>query len=409
MNGMKKNLFQMIAFLPCMTLTVLLSAGCGGKSDRSAFRRGMEAFREKNYTSAVELLSEAAQQITGSAELYYYLGSARLQLGELDAAKKAFSFALESNVHHGESMAALGEILYNQKQYAAARNLFKAALAPENKLTTNEGRAMALNGLSLVCREDKQSDMSRFYLIQALKVAPKYAPTYYNLGCVYQDLFNLYQEALDQFMLFKALVKKDDIYFEKAGRHIMRLQEMLKQERAQKKAKFDELLKQAGNGKGQDKKAAMEYLEQAMEFQSEKRYPRASRAYQSALNADPMLFNAAWGLGISLSHQNMRADALKAFVRASELRPEYVEAYLRAAEQAFQMRRYPQAETLLNPAIARDPFNPVATELLVRIRIAQKRIEEAREYCQFYLTLLKPDDPRFSDYEKWLKSTETKK
>lgn len=404
---MKKDFPKVTALLSCMALTVLLSAGCGGDPGQSAFRRGMEAFREKNYSAAAELLSQAAQRITGSAGLYYYLGCARLQLGDAEAAREALSCAIDVDDQFGEAMAAQGNVAFLQNKLPKARGFFESALSV--RLATDEAKAMALNGLALVCREEKLPVRARLCLIRALKIAPKYESTYYNLGCLYQDSFKLYQEALDQFMLFKALAEKDSPYQEKAGRHVQRLREVLKLEAAEKKAKQDQLVKQAGDGAGRDTKVAKEYLEQAMEFQSQKRYPRASRAYRSALAADPLLFNAAWGLGITLSYQNMRADALKAFVTAAELRPGYVDAYLRAAEQAFQMRRYPVAEQLLNPAIARDPFNPAATELLVRIRIAQKRIDEAREFCKFYLTLLKPDDPRFSDYEKWLKSTEKKK
>ena len=72
---------------------VLLTCGCGSGSSQNDVRQGMAAFNAKNYTEAIAHLSRATQRITDSADLYYQLGAAHLEKGELDPAAEAFQAA----------------------------------------------------------------------------------------------------------------------------------------------------------------------------------------------------------------------------------------------------------------------------------------------------------------------------
>ena len=156
-------------------------------------------------------------------------------------------------------------------------------------------------------------------------------------------------------------------------------------------------------GLKRDPKKALSLLEKAMDYHTQKRYPLAARTYRNALKADPTLFNAAWGWGITSREQALRVDALEAFQKATELKPDYIDAYIHGAEQAFFMRRYDQARKILVPAMAKKPLYAPTFELLIKISYAQKRFQEVKELGEYYLSLLKPEDPNYAKYKSWLK------
>lgn len=383
---------------------LLLFAGCGADTGRAAFEKGVAAYRGGNYPEAERLLTRAAQRITGSADLYYYLGAARLKLGSPDAAYDAFNIALDSDASHGEALAGMGEAAFFKNELPKARGLFEQAL--RSRLATGAARAMALNGLSMVRREEKKPALARLCLLRALRADRSYAPTYYNLALLYSEAYGLREEALDQLGLFLRLEEGDSPYREKAQNHFRRIAEALRRQNAAA----------AGPAPRRDAAAARERLQEAAALFAAKRYPRAAKAYRDALAADPLCFEAAMGRGAASARQGLRADALDAYRLAAKLKPGALAAHIGAAEQAFQMHRCEEAERLLAPAIARSPFHEPAADLMARIRFAQKSAAEARrdtekareyaaelrEYGAFYLSLLREGDPRKDDYRKWL-------
>lgn len=393
------------SLLSCLGLLggwMLIVSGCHGTSEQAAFRKGIAAYQEKNYAEAVRLLTDAAQRITGSAVLYYYLGSAHLMQGELDAAYEAFNIALDSDASHGESMAGMGEVAFLRNELPKAKGLFEQAL--KSNMTTDSARAMALNGLAMIYREGmvdergqqkKDPARARLCLLKAQRACPTYAPTYYNLGLLYSEVYELHEEAVDQFGLYLQTADKSDAYREKASNHSKRIMMVIRKRNEEKKA---------APVPTRDTETAQKHLEDAIAKQGAKRYPMAARAYEAALKADPLMFNAAWGLGVTANKQKNYADSLKAFKRAAELRPEFVDAYIQAAEQAFQLRRYDEAEKLLARPIAQQPANLDCADKMVRIRFAQKRYEEVQEYGAYYLSLLNPSDSRYESYASWLKT-----
>ena len=137
---------------------------------------------------------------------------------------------------------------------------------------------------------------------------------------------------------------------------------------------------------------------------SAKQYPKAIKAYRDALLSDPLAFNAAFGLGTVYRIQEQRAEAMEAFKRAAAINPGHQDSYLQAAELAFQLKRYDEAEKILDRAIARSPYNPASAELMARIRYAQTRLAEARAYGEFYLSVLRPNDKNRPAYEKWVQA-----
>jgi tetratricopeptide (TPR) repeat protein len=367
----------------------MLAGGCGSDSGQSALRRGMAAFDEKNYPEAIASLTRASQRITDSADLYYHLGCAYLQKGELDPAAAAFHAAFELDPQHGETLAGLGQLAYYTKELPKAQTFFRQALAA--RISSDEARASILNGLALAEEALKRNDLARLHLLRAQQANRRYAPSFYNLASLYLNAYNLREEALDQFELYVRIADKSDPYREKAQNHIKRLRANVERAKAEE---LDALRRDPG--------VAAHLLHEGIQAQSEKRFAKAVKSYRDALVADPLTFNASFGLGVLYRHQNQPAEALEAFKQAAAINPGHQDSYAQAAGLALQLRRYDEAERILDRAIARSPYNPVSADLMARIRYAQTRLPEARAYGEFYLSLLRADDKNRDAYAKWV-------
>ncbi|MDR2850330.1 MAG: tetratricopeptide repeat protein [Verrucomicrobiota bacterium] len=370
---------------------ILLAGGCGSDSGQSALRQGMAAFREKDYSGAIAHLTRASQRITDSADLYYHLGCAHLQKGELGPAATALHAAFELDPRHGETLAGLGELAYHTKKFQEARTLFRQALAA--RLSSDEARASVLNGLALAEAGLGRNDQARLCLLRAQQADRRYAPALYNLASLYLNAYNLREEALDQFELYVRLAEKDGLYLKKAQNHIAQLRPNVA------RAQAEEL-----DGMRRDPDKAARRLHEGIQAQSEKQFAKAAQAYRDALAADPRTFNAAFGLGVLSKNQNQLAEALEAFKRAANIQPGHQDSAVQAAGLAVQLKRYDEAERILDRAIARSPYNPASADLMARIRHAQRRLPEARAYGEFYLSLLRADDAGRAAYEHWVRS-----
>jgi len=349
----------------------------------------MAAFGEKNYPEAITCLTEASKRITDSPDLYYHLGCAHLLNGELDPAAVAFQAAFNLNPKHGETLAGLAQLAYYTNQLPRARVFFREALEAET--ASDESRASILTGLALTEAALGHNDQARLCLLRAQRVSRRYAPAYYNLGALYLSTYSLREEALDQFELFVRLADPASPYQEKARKQISRLRV------AVDRAKAEEL-----DALRRDPDLAARRLHEGIDAQIARQFPKALKCYREALAADPLAFNAAFGLGKLYRDLKQPAEALEAFKRAAAINPAHQDSQLQAAALAVQLKRYDEAERILDLAIARSPFTPESADLMARIRYAQGRYAEAREYGQFYLSLLSAEDKGRAAYEKWV-------
>lgn len=372
------------------SVSFLFASGCRpGDTARRKFAAGFSAYRDGNYAAAEAAFREAANAPHAPVETLYLLGVSRLRLGQLDPASDAFHAALKSRPKHGESLAGLGEIAYHHGQFDDALRYYGQAL--QAQLSTAEARAAVHNGIALVYSAQKNLPFCRLNLLQAQHTAPKYAPTYYNLGIFYSDAYKLYEEAKDQFKLFLVLAKVKDPKAEIAKNKITRLEAFIRRNAPKQpetpvdKAAFDKL------------------IEAGSESQAAHDYPRAIHSFQEAIKKDPRSFTAQWGLAMACKHRGKNIEALEAFRAAAKLNPTHLECYANAATLGFLLKKYDVVEDALNTALAHRPHNTAMLKQTALLYSYQGRKEECRAYGRFYLSLLKKDesDPAF---EKWLKT-----
>jgi tetratricopeptide (TPR) repeat protein len=84
---------------------------------------------DRKYDSAAYYYEQAIAAGDSSAGLYYFLGIAKRQLGDMDGAEKNYKLAIERNPKYKECIQALG-LLYAQKgKFVTAASYFEKAVA----------------------------------------------------------------------------------------------------------------------------------------------------------------------------------------------------------------------------------------------------------------------------------------
>jgi len=376
-------------FYLVLCLIVLGVCGCGSRSGLSSAKRGMEAFKEGRYEKAVEHLTYATSRITNSPELYYNLGVAHMELGNCSQAQAAFSEAIKLNPEYSDALACMGQLDLQKDNLLPAADALEKALACA---PSADEKARILTTMGLVEARRKRYDLSRLYYLRAIKENRKHEPAYYNLATLYRDDYKLYEEALDNFELFARIAQPNNRYYEKAVSNIKRLKTNLERTRANEP---DPLRR--------DSPKAAKLLQEGVTAYSMKQLAKSIKCYKDALDADPVTFSAAYGLGKVYQQQGLRNEARNAFKRASEINPNHQDCYCQAADLSIQLRQYGEAVKTLDKAIARSPFNPASAKLMAQLRYAEGRYPEARLYGEFYLSLVSTREPGRAEYEKWIK------
>ena len=367
-------------------LSLSLLGGCGSGSPKSSLKKGLVEFEKKEYSSAISLLSKAAEKFQDSAELYYTLGLAYLHLGDMDKALAALNKTIDINPAHYEAVICCGQIAFHKNELDSAQKYYQVAL----KLAKDpHKRAVLFTSMALTESGLKNKGLARLYLIRALSCDRSYAPAYYNLGTLYRDKFGYKEESLKCFKQFIESADESEAHFDKAEKNMQRLQENITRINAGKSVERDAV-------------TASEHLKKGVIFQSEKKYRDAIKAYDVALSADPMAFSAAYGQAMAWQKLNSSRDAFKAFKKALEINPDHQDCYSRAVTIALDLKRYSEATAILDRAIARNPHYISWYDFMTRILHAQTKYIEARKYGEYYVSLLNSNDKDRSAYEKWV-------
>ena len=102
---MRKSFFLILA------VSLSVQADPGDEEDKGDpdYARGRQAVEAKDWPAAIRLLSSAALRDTRNADIQNYLGYAYRNSGELSAAFKHYSRALELNPRHRGAHEYVGE------------------------------------------------------------------------------------------------------------------------------------------------------------------------------------------------------------------------------------------------------------------------------------------------------------
>ncbi|MCL1920314.1 MAG: tetratricopeptide repeat protein [Kiritimatiellaeota bacterium] len=374
---------------------VALVCGCGSRSGLSDAKKGMAAFKDGNHEKAIRYFTAATERITSSPELYYHLGLAYLAHGDVKDARDAFEAALNLSPVENEAniLGGLAQAAYHLKDFKAALAALEHALA----VSPDDGTAVRLlTAMGAVQASNQNYSLAHLYYLRALKMNFSHAPARYNLSVLYQDQYDLKEEAFDNFKLFMGTADAKDKKRDKVENRINRLRTNLDRMAAARPAPQRNATR------------AGVLLQEAVNAHIARQHSRAVKAYKDALEADPLTFSAAYGLASLYRQQGNRAEALETFKIAIDINPTHQDSYAKAADMALQLRQPDEAVRLLTKALARSPNNPETARLMAQAAAAKRNGLEAAAYGEFYLSLIPKDSPDRAEFEKWVNTLKKK-
>lgn len=369
------------------TLLLFTVFGCGAFSLKHAIRDGEAALKDQNYEAAIRYFNRAARRIPNDALLQYNLATAHFHLGSFVPAEVALKRVRELDPNDTDAVELQAHIARQRGQWDLARIGFNQVLCAAPAATPR-----ILTALSNVERGAGNIDLARVRLLQAIKADWKYAPAHFNLAMLYNDHFDLVDEAIDELELFRRMANSGDPQLIKAVKTLDALYRLQKASQPPP----------SGSSRDSDKATAL--VKEGDRASAARSWSSAEKAYRAALAADPQNASAAFGLGNALlASRNGRQRALDAFCQAVTLNPGYADAYYQGALVALDINDLAAAAHLLYRAAAKWPDRYGFFALLITLRSAESNTAGVRAYGEYYLQIAPPGDQR-NRYEKWLQA-----
>lgn len=123
-------------------------------------------------------------------------------------------------------------------------------------------------------------------------------------------------------------------------------------------------------------------FDRAEEALNGKKYDEAAAALRQLVSDDPKDFPAWAELGTAYLYQNNAAEAEKAYLRASEVKPDFVLAYLNLGRLRMTQKNYDGAVEILTRAVALQPPSADANFLLGECYLQTKKGSKAVPYLE---------------------------
>ena len=350
-------------FLVCLA-AVLLLAGCGPSSQKLV-QKGQAALENKQPQAAAAAFEKAARRVTRDPALYYNLASARLALGEKKNAMDAVDNGLAVAPGNTRLLQLKASIAHMNGDWPAARDALRDAAengAPEPYI---------LNARATVERMEKNYDRARLLLLAALRLDPAHPAANYNLASLYIDHYaqdKLLPQARDllEMCLLKGQLPDDQA--QNAANRLARINKNLEREDFRPPANTS---------------LSTQRLAEAARYAAAGNWASALRAYNDAINADPLSLDARLALAAFHEARNNAAAAGAAYIEAASKLPNATSDVLfKAAEAALaQNRPLELAAEFSSRGLARAPNNYRFYYQLAVVRARQNRRDDARAFA----------------------------
>lgn len=370
----------------CILAPVLASmSGCGGK-DGDAAAKGEAALRAGNYAAAAKALDVAARKTQPTTHLYYNLGAAKALAGDLDGAINAFESAEREDIANLDATEFRAYALSKSGDLGAAHELLDRAI---DDATETEARVRILNALAVVEHGLHYDDLACVRLARAIRLAPDYAPSYYNLAHFLEEAYQLHDAALANIVKFEAKAEADNPVREKAAAF---------------KARVEAAAKRAPSRKPHaTTAAAAKLVKQGADAYARSKWTLAEETFAKALEADPESYEAATYIANTRYAARHFEAAAEAYAKAAELAPDKFDPVFMQGHIAYSLNNTARARQLLiGTAIPRWPNNPKSYEIAAYALATEGRFYEARVYGESFIELSKAAGANVSGFETWL-------
>ncbi len=157
------------------------AAAAGRRDDLLAIARNK--IREKDYSSAEELIRKVLIKESTSSKAYNLLGVCQTGTGKYEAARVSFEKAIELNPKYASARVNLGILLLGLHEDAAALKQFKAALADDPSILSRDPTSyLSSNILGLCLMDEKKYEAALAAFQRSVRINPAYLPARLNMG-----------------------------------------------------------------------------------------------------------------------------------------------------------------------------------------------------------------------------------
>jgi len=288
---MKSIVFKSVLVLSAVAAVV----GCDKGDGQSELASGKVAYEAKDLRKAVRCFEKSVKQAE-SADALVWLSRARLDLGELSAAKESLDRAAKLDGQAADIRLLQAQVTWHAKDYARSRAGF-LALAKDESLDA-ETRSQAWAGAGIVEMTENNHHAARIAFLRAIGCDRKNPAAWYHLGLLYRDGFGYPEAALEQFDFYVHLNQVADPRVQKVQRvFIPELRDTISRAAASRPGVSS-----------RNSAASAAALGRADAALKKGQLKSARLAYQEALTADPLSYPAALGLAKTWE----KTDATKA-------------------------------------------------------------------------------------------------
>lgn len=351
-------------------LALAVIAGCGPDDGSADFEKGESAYSARDLQTALICYRAAAEKNPTNFTARLKSALVNIDLGEIDAARKAVDSALAVDPHSAEAKLVDGHVAYLAKDYARAKKAFADVAAAKN--LPKEMRSKAMASQAVLELTANLFDRARVSLWRAVRLDRRNASAWYHLGYLSRDTYRFEDAALEQFQMASRLMT-DPVRVKAV------MQDTIPTIRESIRAKIAAKPGAAARDPG----AAAKLVTEGEGLV--KRDPKkAAVKFAEAYAKDPLSYAAAWNFA-KVKIDSAKSDAeiarvLTAFQDAIDQRPNSQLTYRTAARFSLNRRRPIRAERFLSQALAHDPEDKSTLELYVQTLRRLGKTAEAKLY-----------------------------
>jgi tetratricopeptide (TPR) repeat protein len=376
-------------------LAFALAIGCAaGGCRRDPVDQGIRALERGDAVRAERLFAQAVQVQPADATAWANLGLARLKLGKLDDATKAFREAAERDRDDARPLEFIAAI-------QGERGQWKAALDTLNEAVRREARSpRLLTSLAVAELHIYGPQSARTRLAEVLTRAPNYSPAVFNLAVLYRDALQNPTEAAKLFRRYLKLAPSDPHAGEaQAALHSTGVPAAPPVAGSPTPA----AVRPAPANVTRNPRAATEAYNRGVRSQAAGDLDRALQEYSRALQNDPSMANAHYNLGLTYRTKGDTAAARAAFQHAIANAPDMANARYMLSLAHRDLGDEPAAIAELSTLLQQQPqYAEAHLALGLLYRKDSAKVELARRELTRYLELA-PSGASAQDARAWLK------
>lgn len=323
----------------------------------AAVAKGMAALEVQDVRGAISAFEKAARVCETNFDARLQLTLAHIRQGEIAEAERSIQEALALCPDSAEARLASGQVAYLKKDYGRAIADF-AAVASEKSLS-DAIRSDAFVSRGVVEMAMDSTDAARISLLRAMRLNRRNAAAWYHLGLIFRNTYLFNEAALEQFEMAARFSDPREERAKKISRDIIP---------ALRSALMAAAASKPGVAK-RDPAASAKLLAEGEKLQQKKQIRAAIKKFEAAFAADPLSDGAAVKYAQLLALNDKTPvgvdKALAAYRAAIDQRPERQANYLAAARLAYANSRWITAVQIMDRAVAHDPENRQALDLLI--------------------------------------------